>query len=46
MSFGLIDAFLGINIQILCFEYVKKSAFCYHFARIILNFLSFLDYFY
>ena len=45
MSFGLIDAFLGINIQILCFEYVK-SAFCYHFARIILNFLSFLNYFY
>ena len=24
MSFGLIDAFFGINIQVLCFEYVKK----------------------
>ena len=45
MSFGLIDAFFGINIQILCFKYVKNT-FCYHFARIILNFLSFLDYFY
>ena len=33
------------NIQVLCFKYVK-STFCYHFARIILNFLSFLDYFY
>ena len=27
MSFGLIDAFLGINIQILCFKYVKKCFF-------------------
>ena len=45
MSFGLIDAFLGINIQVLCFKYVK-SAFCCHFARNILNILSFLNYFY
>gem|GEM_PF-2366237 len=31
MSFGLIDAFLGINIQVLCFKYVKKRfllSFC------------------
>lgn len=40
MGFGLIDAFFGINIQVLCFKAVKKCFFVVILLEIFL--ISFL----